>query len=146
MGGAGEAEVAEIAVSTDGGQTSAEAEFLDLVQRYAWRRFLPKAWEAIAHRKEVRGYPIAVETVSLIYNKKLLEVPPPTALSELGAINGTVKKEHPGASAILWGLQKLLLLLGYSCEWRSLCLWEGWERFQREGYGAGSSGSRPGAL
>lgn len=36
---AGEAEIAEIAVSTDGGQTWAEAEFLDPVQRYAWRRW-----------------------------------------------------------------------------------------------------------
>lgn len=69
-------------------------EFLD--------KFLPKAWEAVAHQDKVWGYPIAVETVSLIYNKKLLDVPPPTALSELGAINETVKKEHPGASAILW--------------------------------------------
>ena len=36
---AGETEVAEIAVSTDGGQTWAEAEFLDRPKRYAWRRW-----------------------------------------------------------------------------------------------------------
>jgi DMSO/TMAO reductase YedYZ molybdopterin-dependent catalytic subunit len=36
---AGETEVTSIAVSTDGGQTWAEAEFLDPVQRYAWRRW-----------------------------------------------------------------------------------------------------------
>jgi DMSO/TMAO reductase YedYZ molybdopterin-dependent catalytic subunit len=36
---AGETEVAEIAVSTDGGQTWAEAEFLDSVQRHTWRRW-----------------------------------------------------------------------------------------------------------
>jgi len=36
---AGETEVTGIAVSTDGGQTWAEAEFLDPVQRYAWRRW-----------------------------------------------------------------------------------------------------------
>ena len=65
-------------------------------------KFLKKAWEAVAHQGRIWGYPIAVETVSLIYNKKLLDVPPPTALSELGAINEAVKKEHPGASAILW--------------------------------------------
>jgi maltose/maltodextrin transport system substrate-binding protein len=65
-------------------------------------KFLKKAWEAVAHQERIWGYPIAVETVSLIYNKKLLDVPPPTALSELGAINEAVKKEHPGASAILW--------------------------------------------
>jgi DMSO/TMAO reductase YedYZ molybdopterin-dependent catalytic subunit len=36
---AGETEVARIAVSTDGGQTWAEAEFLDPVRRHAWRRW-----------------------------------------------------------------------------------------------------------
>jgi DMSO/TMAO reductase YedYZ molybdopterin-dependent catalytic subunit len=36
---AGETEVTEIAVSTDGGHTWAEAQFLDPVQRYAWRRW-----------------------------------------------------------------------------------------------------------
>jgi len=36
---AGETEVTGISVSTDGGQTWAEAEFLDAVQRYSWRRW-----------------------------------------------------------------------------------------------------------
>jgi DMSO/TMAO reductase YedYZ molybdopterin-dependent catalytic subunit len=36
---AGETDVTGVAVSTDGGQTWAEAEFLDPVQRYAWRRW-----------------------------------------------------------------------------------------------------------
>jgi DMSO/TMAO reductase YedYZ molybdopterin-dependent catalytic subunit len=35
----GEADVTEIAVSTDGGRTWAEAEFLDPVRRHAWRRW-----------------------------------------------------------------------------------------------------------
>ena len=36
---AGEIDVTEIAVSTDGGQTWAEAEFLDPIRRHAWRRW-----------------------------------------------------------------------------------------------------------
>jgi DMSO/TMAO reductase YedYZ molybdopterin-dependent catalytic subunit len=36
---AGETEVTEISVSTDGGQTWAEGDFLDPAQRYAWRRW-----------------------------------------------------------------------------------------------------------
>ncbi|MDB5350423.1 MAG: sulfite oxidase-like oxidoreductase [Planctomycetota bacterium] len=36
---AGETEVTGIAVSTDGGQTWAEAEFLDPIQQHAWRRW-----------------------------------------------------------------------------------------------------------
>jgi DMSO/TMAO reductase YedYZ molybdopterin-dependent catalytic subunit len=35
----GETEVTEVLVSTDGGQTWAEAEFIDPVHRYAWRRW-----------------------------------------------------------------------------------------------------------
>ncbi len=36
---AGESQVTEIEVSTDGGQTWAEAEFIDPAERYAWRRW-----------------------------------------------------------------------------------------------------------
>src|SRR3954470_14077027 len=36
---AGETDVTEIAVSTDGGRTWADAEFIDPVRRYAWRRW-----------------------------------------------------------------------------------------------------------
>jgi hypothetical protein len=36
---AGETDVAEIAVSTDGGRTWAEGEFVDPVRRHAWRRW-----------------------------------------------------------------------------------------------------------
>jgi DMSO/TMAO reductase YedYZ molybdopterin-dependent catalytic subunit len=60
---AGEAEVAEIAVSTDGGQTWAEAEFLDPVQRYAWRRWKfdwltpkkPGQYTLLARAKDANG-------------------------------------------------------------------------------------------
>ena len=36
---AGESEVTEVSISADGGQTWARAEFVDPVQRYAWRRW-----------------------------------------------------------------------------------------------------------
>jgi DMSO/TMAO reductase YedYZ molybdopterin-dependent catalytic subunit len=36
---AGESEAVEVSVSTDGGQTWGQAEFLDPIQRYAWRRW-----------------------------------------------------------------------------------------------------------
>jgi hypothetical protein len=36
---AGETEVTEVSVSTDGGQTWAQAEIIDPVQRHAWRRW-----------------------------------------------------------------------------------------------------------
>jgi hypothetical protein len=60
---AGETEVAEIAVSTDGGQTWTEAEFLDRVQRYAWRRWnfdwlIPKKpgqYTLLSRAKDAKG-------------------------------------------------------------------------------------------
>ena len=41
-------------------------------------KFFPKAWEAVLHGEQVWGYPIAMETITLIYNKKLLDGSPPT--------------------------------------------------------------------
>jgi DMSO/TMAO reductase YedYZ molybdopterin-dependent catalytic subunit len=60
---AGETEVAEIAVSTDGGQTWTEAEFLDRVQRYAWRRWKfdwltpkkPGQYTLLSRAKDAKG-------------------------------------------------------------------------------------------
>jgi maltose/maltodextrin transport system substrate-binding protein len=65
-------------------------------------RFFPKAWQAVLHGDQFWGYPIALETVTLIYNKKLLEGSPPTQLSDLVALNEKIKKEHPGVTTILW--------------------------------------------
>jgi maltose/maltodextrin transport system substrate-binding protein len=65
-------------------------------------KFLPKAWEAVSHRGSYWGYPIALETVSLIYNKALLDGPPPADLSDLAPLNEMFKKKHPEETAILW--------------------------------------------
>ena len=65
-------------------------------------KFFPKAWQAVLHSEWIWGYPIALETVTLIYNKKLLDGPPPTQLSDLVSLNEKIKKEHPGVTTILW--------------------------------------------
>jgi DMSO/TMAO reductase YedYZ molybdopterin-dependent catalytic subunit len=60
---AGETEVQGISVSTDGGQTWAEAEFLDPVQRHAWRRWKfdwltpkqPGRYTLLARAKDASG-------------------------------------------------------------------------------------------
>ena len=60
---AGETEVTEIAVSTDGGRTWAEAEFLDPAQRHAWRRWkfdwltpkTPGRYTLMARAKDANG-------------------------------------------------------------------------------------------
>jgi maltose/maltodextrin transport system substrate-binding protein len=65
-------------------------------------KFFPKAWQAVRHQDKVWGCPIALETVTLIYNKKLLDGPPPTQLSQLPAIDRNIKRKHPGVITILW--------------------------------------------
>ena len=65
-------------------------------------RIFPKAWQAVLHNGQIWGYPIALETVTLIYNKKLLDDSPPTQLSDLVSLNEKIKKKHPGVTAILW--------------------------------------------
>ena len=60
---AGETDVTEIAVSTDCGQTWAEAEFLDLMRRHAWRRWKfdwltpkePGQYTLLARAKDASG-------------------------------------------------------------------------------------------
>ncbi|HEX4202439.1 MAG TPA: maltose/maltodextrin ABC transporter substrate-binding protein MalE [Chthoniobacterales bacterium] len=65
-------------------------------------KFSPKAWQALLHEDWMWGYPISLETGTLIYNKKLLEGSPPTTLSDLVSLNEQIRKKHPEATAILW--------------------------------------------
>jgi maltose/maltodextrin transport system substrate-binding protein len=65
-------------------------------------KFFPKAWEAVRHNQLAWGYPISMETVTLIYNKRLLVGPPPKELSQLVSINKKMKTSHPGVATILW--------------------------------------------
>jgi len=74
---------------------------VEVSDEYA-NKFFPKAWQAVRHQDKVWGYPIALETVTLIYNKKLLDGPPPTQLSQLPAIDRSIKRKHPGTITILW--------------------------------------------
>ena len=45
--------------------------------------FLPIAWHAVTHNKQIWGYPLALEALSLIYNKKFVTDAPPAQLSEI---------------------------------------------------------------
>jgi maltose/maltodextrin transport system substrate-binding protein len=65
-------------------------------------KFFPKSWQAVMHQGRTWGYPIALETVTLIYNKAFLNGSPPMELSQLAAVDKTMKKEHPGVATILW--------------------------------------------
>jgi maltose/maltodextrin transport system substrate-binding protein len=65
-------------------------------------KYFPQAWEAVTHADRVWGFPIGLETVTLIYNKKLLDGPPPKSLSDLAPLNEKIKQQHPGVTSILW--------------------------------------------
>jgi maltose/maltodextrin transport system substrate-binding protein len=65
-------------------------------------KFFRKSWQAVLHHEWIWGYPISLETITLIYNKKLLDSPPPTELAELVSMNQKIKEKHPGVTTILW--------------------------------------------
>jgi len=66
------------------------------------QQFYPMAWDAVLHRRQLWGYPISLEAIGLIYNKKLVNGKPPTQLSDLIAFNQRLKSEHPDFHSILW--------------------------------------------
>jgi maltose/maltodextrin transport system substrate-binding protein len=66
------------------------------------QQFNPLAWDAVRHRNQLWGYPISLEVVGLIYNKKLVEGAPPAFLSELIPFHQKFKAAHPNLNSILW--------------------------------------------
>jgi maltose/maltodextrin transport system substrate-binding protein len=72
------------------------------VQHETREKYFSQAWEAVTHKERVWGFPIGMETVTLIYNKKLLDGPPPGSLNDLTTLNEKIKQARPGVTAILW--------------------------------------------
>jgi maltose/maltodextrin transport system substrate-binding protein len=64
--------------------------------------YLPMSWEAVTHKKQTWGYPVALESISLIYNKKLVTGKLPTQLSELPDFAKELKAKDPKAIVIMW--------------------------------------------
>ncbi len=60
-------------------------------------------WDAVTYDGKLVGYPVAVESLSLIYNKDLVPNPP-TTWEEMSAIDKRLKKENK--SAIMWNLKE----------------------------------------
>ncbi|WP_070972064.1 maltose/maltodextrin ABC transporter substrate-binding protein MalE [Vibrio sonorensis] len=61
------------------------------------------AWDAVTYKGKLIGYPVAVESLSLIYNKDLVPTPP-KSWEEVEAIHKELQKE--GKSAIMWNLKE----------------------------------------
>jgi maltose/maltodextrin transport system substrate-binding protein len=64
--------------------------------------YIPMSWDAVTHKKQTWGYPVSVESISLIYNKKLVTGKIPTQLSELPDFAKELKAKDPKAIAIMW--------------------------------------------
>jgi maltose/maltodextrin transport system substrate-binding protein len=65
--------------------------------------FFPQAWQAVAHGAHLWGYPLALETVTLIYNRQLLgAAAPPTQLAQLPGLAQRIRQRHPEVRAVLW--------------------------------------------
>ena len=60
------------------------------------------AWEAVTIDGKIYGYPVAVEAVSLLYNKDLVPQPPKT-FEEMAALDTELQKD--GKHAILWAYE-----------------------------------------
>ncbi|SHO54349.1 maltose/maltodextrin ABC transporter substrate-binding protein MalE [Vibrio quintilis] len=61
------------------------------------------AWDAVNYRGKYVGYPVAVESLSLIYNKDLVAEPPKN-WEDIAALDAKLKKQ--GKSAIMWNLKE----------------------------------------
>jgi maltose/maltodextrin transport system substrate-binding protein len=64
--------------------------------------FIPMSWDAVTHNKQIWGYPISLEAVSLIYNTKFVTGKPPTQLSEIPGFSKELKVKNPKVIAIMW--------------------------------------------
>src|SRR5260370_4940112 len=60
------------------------------------------SWDSVTDNKQIYGYPMALEAVSLIYNKKYVPEKPPAQLSEIPALAKELKAKFPGVIPILW--------------------------------------------
>lgn len=66
-------------------------------------KIFPFTWDAVRFDGKLIGYPISVESLSLIYNKKLLPTPPKT-WEEMAALDKQLRAK--GKSAMMFNLQE----------------------------------------
>jgi len=66
-------------------------------------KLFPFTWDAVTFNGKLIGYPVAVEALSLIYNKDLIKDAPKT-WEEIPALDTALRAK--GKSAIMWNLQE----------------------------------------
>lgn len=74
-------------------------------------RVFPKAWEAFTHRGRLWGYPLAMESTGLLYNKALIsEEEIPANLADCAAL--APRLQAKGASPIMWDYNNAYFTFG----------------------------------
>jgi maltose/maltodextrin transport system substrate-binding protein len=74
-------------------------------------RIFPKAWAAFTHRGRLWGYPLAMESTGLIYNKALIsEHEIPVNLADCAALAPRLKAK--GAATIMWDFNNTYFTFG----------------------------------
>jgi maltose/maltodextrin transport system substrate-binding protein len=66
------------------------------------QNFPPMSWEAVTYNGQIWGYPLALEAVSLIYNKKFVTETPPAQLSQVPAFAKELRARNPDIIPIMW--------------------------------------------
>jgi len=66
-------------------------------------KLFPFTWDAATYKGKLLGYPVAVEALSLIYNKDIIKEAPKT-WEEIPALDTQLRAK--GKSAIMWNLQE----------------------------------------
>ena len=66
-------------------------------------KFVDFAWDAETYNGKVIGYPVAIESLSLIYNKDLVPTPP-KSWEEILELDAKLKKDKK--NAIMWNLSE----------------------------------------
>jgi maltose/maltodextrin transport system substrate-binding protein len=64
--------------------------------------FIPMSWDAVTHNNQTWGYPLALEAISLIYNKKFVTGAPPKQLSDVPAFAKELKAKNLSVIPIMW--------------------------------------------
>lgn len=81
-------------------------------------KFADFTWDAVSYDGKYIGYPVAVESLSLIYNKDIIKTPPKN-WEDIAALDKTLQKK---ASTPSCGTYLNLSLLGLSLLQMGLCL------------------------
>jgi len=62
----------------------------------------PMSLDAVTYKDQIWGYPLALEAVSLIYNKKFVTGKPPDQLSQIPAFAAELRSKNPNIVPIMW--------------------------------------------